>query len=408
MKIYLVGGAVRDKLLGRPVTERDYVVVGGTPQAMIDQGFKPVGKDFPVFLHPTTHEEYALARTERKSGLGYHGFTVYAQPDVTLEADLERRDLTINAMAEDEHGQIIDPYQGQADLQARYLRHVSAAFSEDPVRILRIARFAARYHALGFRVHPDTMILMRRMVRAGEVHHLVAERVWQELHKALQEPHPEIFFQVLRGCGANAILFPELDALYGVPNPPLWHPEVDSGVHTMMVLQRAVNLSTDPKIRFAALVHDFGKALTEPDHWPHHHGHDKAGVKPIKQFCERLRVPIEYRDLALLVSEFHILIHRCGQLKSSTLLELFHRVDAWRRPDRFFDILLACQADHEGREGNEEKHYSQIDYLKSAYQITATIDVATIAKQTGTQGEAIKKAIWNARLQALDNWKKTT
>ena len=406
MKIYLVGGAVRDQLLHRPVTEHDYVVVGATPQAMLDQGFRQVGKDFPVFLHPKTQEEYALARTERKSGFGYHGFTVYASPDVTLEADLERRDLTINAMAQDDSGQIIDPFHGQHDLHDRYLRHVSPAFSEDPVRILRLARFAARYHELGFRVHPDTMQLMLAMVRDGEVHHLVAERVWQEMQKALQEPHPEIFFEVLRMCGACAVLFPELDALYGVPNPPKWHPEIDSGVHTMMVLQCAVLLSADPKIRFAALAHDFGKALTPMDIWPHHYGHDKKGVVPIETFCERLKIPVEYRDLAMLASRYHILIHQCRELRPSTLLEILHGLDAIRRPDRFREVLLVCEADHQGRAGNESTQYPQSDYMTGAYDACMKVDVAAIVSSV-KGGEAIKKALHDARVIAIQEWQMT-
>lgn len=404
MKIYLVGGAVRDQLLGRTVTEHDYVVVGATPQALLAQGYKQVGKDFPVFLHPKTQEEYALARTERKTGVGYAGFTVHASPDVTLEEDLERRDLTINAMAQDDQGKIFDPFHGQQDLHDRYLRHVSPAFSEDPLRILRVARFAARYEEYGFRVHPDTMVLMLEMVRNGEVQHLVAERVWQEMLKALQEPHPEVFFAVLRECGACAVLFPELDALYGVPNPPKWHPEIDSGVHTMMVLQRAVSLSPDPKIRFAALVHDFGKALTPDDILPHHYGHDKKGVKPIAEFCKRLKIPVEFRELAELVSWSHILIHRCRELKPKTILELLQDLDAWRRPERFQEVLLVCQADHEGREGNETHHYDQADYLTAAWKVASEIDQAAVLKQAGSNGEAIKKAIHEARLIAIEAW----
>gem|GEM_PF-34733 len=400
MQVYLVGGAVRDQLLGLTVKERDWVVVGATPQAMLDLGYKQVGKDFPVFLHPKTHEEYALARTERKIGPGYKGFSCYAAPDVTLEQDLQRRDLTINAMAQDKHGKIIDPYGGLADLQQRVLRHVSPAFAEDPVRILRVARFAARYADLGFKLAEDTLQLMQKMVRAGEIDALVVERVWQEVQKALSETQPQRFFTVLRDCGGLKKLFPELDRLFGVPAPPNWHPEVDTGIHSLMVLQRAAQLSAESQVRFAALVHDFGKGLTPVTLWPKHHGHDEKGVTPIKDFCKRYRVPKEYQELAILVSRYHTLCHKIFEAKPSTVLKLLENLDAYRRPQRFHDFLRVCQADSQGRTGFETRVYPQANYLKLIWQSTSQVTAEPFIA-AGLQGLEISKAVHNERIRLI-------
>ncbi|HEY8540030.1 MAG TPA: multifunctional CCA addition/repair protein, partial [Steroidobacteraceae bacterium] len=335
MEIYLVGGAVRDELLGLPVRERDWVVVGAEPQELLDRGFRPVGKDFPVFLHPETNEEYALARTERKTGPGYRGFETRFSPDVTLEQDLERRDLTINAIAKDpETGKLIDPFGGERDLRDRVLRHVSPAFVEDPVRVLRVARFAARFAPLGFTVAPETIELMRQIAASGELDALVPERVWLELHKTLQMPAPWRFFEVLRDANALAVIFPEIDALFGVPQPEQWHPEIDSGLHTMMVLEQACRLSPDPIVRFAALVHDLGKGTTPKDEWPRHVAHEHRGVPLIEQLCARLRVPNAFRDLAILVGRHHLVMHKADQLRPGTMLELLEHLDAFRRPER--------------------------------------------------------------------------
>ncbi|KAA0646420.1 fused tRNA nucleotidyltransferase/2',3'-cyclic phosphodiesterase/2' nucleotidase/phosphatase Cca, partial [Escherichia coli] len=353
MKIYLVGGAVRDALLGLPVKDRDWVVVGSTPQEMLDAGYQQVGRDFPVFLHPQTHEEYALARTERKSGSGYTGFTCYAAPDVTLEDDLKRRDLTINALAQDDNGEIIDPYNGLGDLQNRLLRHVSPAFGEDPLRVLRVARFAARYAHLGFRIADETLALMREMTHAGELEHLTPERVWKETESALTTRNPQVFFQVLRDCGALRVLFPEIDALFDVPAPAKWHPEIDTGIHTLMTLSMAAMLSPQVDVRFATLCHDLGKGLTPPELWPRHHGHGPAGVKLVEQLCQRLRVPNEIRDLARLVAEFHDLIHTFPMLNPKTIVKLFDSIDAWRKPQRVEQLALTSEADVRGRTGFE-------------------------------------------------------
>ena len=400
MQIYLVGGAVRDQLLGLPVKERDWVVVGATPQQMLDKGYRQVGKDFPVFLHPKTQDEYALARTERKTGPGYKGFSCYAAPDVTLEDDLLRRDLTINAMAQDKQGNIIDPYGGRQDIEKRLLRHVSPAFAEDPVRILRIARFAARYAPSGFTVAEETLQLMQKMVRAGEVNALVIERVWQELQKVLTEKQPQRFFEELRACGALKILFPEIDNLFGVPAPPQWHPEVDTGIHTLLVLKRAAQLSQEGMVRFAALVHDLGKGLTAPHLWPKHHGHDEMGVAPIKNLCRRYRAPKDYQELAVLVSRYHTLCHKVFEIKPSTVLKLLEQLDAYRRPQRFQGFLLACQADAQGRTGFEQKPYPQANYLLTLYRQTATITAEKFIAQ-GLQGLAIKQALYRERLRAI-------
>lgn len=400
MQKFLVGGAVRDQLLNFPVRERDWVVVGATVDDMLALGYQQVGKDFPVFLHPETHDEHALARTERKSAPGYRGFEVYASPEVTLEEDLKRRDLTINAMAQDEDGQIIDPYQGQRDLSLRLLRHVSPAFSEDPVRILRVARFAARYAHLGFNVAEETMQLMQQMVDAGEVDALVPERVWQEFHKALGERHPDVFLETLRACGALRVILPEIDALFGVPQPVEHHPEIDTGIHTLMVLQQACRLTDDPVTRFAALCHDLGKALTPREEWPSHHGHESAGVKPVLQLCKRLRIPNEFRELAALTAEFHLHVHRAFELRTSTLLKTIERLDAIRKPERYEQFLLACKADSRGRPGYEERPYLEADHYREALRIITSVDIQPL-KEAGLAGKDMANAIHTARLSAL-------
>ena len=400
MQIYKVGGCVRDELLGLPVKDRDWVVVGATPQDMLAAGYKPVGKDFPVFLHPQTHEEYALARTERKTAPGYTGFAFHAAPDVSLEDDLQRRDLTINAMAETESGELIDPYHGREDLDRRVLRHVSPAFMEDPVRILRVARFAARLAAFNFQVADDTLQLMRGMVNNGEVDALVPERVWQETVRALGEATPTRFFDVLRDCGALARLFPELDRLYGVPQPEEHHPEIDTGVHTMLVLQQAARLSSDPKIRFAALVHDLGKGITPKAEWPKHKEHEERGVPLVEALCERLRVPNDYRDLAILVTRYHLHYHRAAEMTDIEFLDTLMGLDAFRRPQRFEEFLLACEADSRGRPGYEDQEFDQPTIFRRAYAAAATIDAGALAKQ-GLQGEAIAAELARLRLAKI-------
>ena len=400
MQIYLVGGAVRDKLLGLRVQDRDYVVVGATPAEMVARGFKPVGADFPVFLHPETKEEYALARTERKSGHGYKGFKVYAAPDVTLEDDLRRRDLTINAMAEDEQGELVDPYHGAADLKQGLLRHVSQAFAEDPVRILRVARFAARFSPRGFRVAEETVELMRAMVAAGEVDHLVAERVWAELERALGEPRPSAFFGVLRECGALARLFPEIDRLYGVPQPAQHHPEIDTGVHVMMVLDAAARLSPDPRVRFAALVHDLGKGETPANEWPKHVGHEERGAELVKALCARFRVPNEYRDLGVIAARFHAHCHRVAELRAATLVDTFEAMDAFRKPDRVGLFVLSCEADFRGRTGYEERPYPQGPLFRAAFEAARAIDTAAVASGL-KDGPEIGRRIREARIAAV-------
>ena len=397
MKIYTVGGAVRDQLLGRPVADRDYVVVGATPDDMVALGYQPVGKDFPVFLHPQTHEEYALARTERKSGRGYKGFKVYAAPDVTLEQDLLRRDLTINAMAEDETGALIDPFGGQRDLTAKFFRHVSDAFAEDPVRILRVARFAARFS--DFAVAPETNALMRQMVNNGEVDALVPERVWQEVARGLMEAQPSRMFQVLRDCGALARLFPEIDCLFGVPQPPEHHPEVDTGVHVMLVIDWAAQHGVSLPVRFAALTHDLGKGATPPDLWPKHHGHEAQGVEWVRVLCERIRVPADCRDLAVAVARDHGHVHRARELRPGTVVELLERVDAFRRPERFEAFLQACECDFRGRPGYENKPFPEPAYLRQALQAAQTIDAAEVARRA--EPSRIREAIFLARAAAV-------
>jgi len=400
MKVYLVGGAVRDELLGRKAAERDWVVVGATPQQMTDAGFRQVGRDFPVFLHPETGEEHALARTERKTGPGYRGFEVAFSPDVTLEEDLRRRDLTINAMARDEAGKLIDPYGGRADIDARRLRHVSDAFNEDPVRILRVARFLARYEPLGFSIAPETMARMRAMVAAGEADALVAERTWQETAKALAEPVPAAWMRALRECGALARIFPELDALYGVPQPEKWHPEIDTGLHMELVLQAAADLTPEPRIRFAALMHDLGKGRTPRSRWPRHIGHEESGARLVEGVSERLHVPTDYRELAILAARWHGLAHRALELRPRTVLELLEACDAFRRPERFRELLVACEADHRGRGGFRERPYPQGDVLRDA-QAKATAVALNDADRAGLTGEKIGELLRRRRLGAL-------
>jgi len=401
MRIYLVGGAVRDKLLNRPVTDHDHVVVGARPDDMLEQGFRPVGKDFPVFLHPRTNEEYALARTERKTGHGYHGFAFQADPTVTLEEDLARRDLTINAIAEAEDGQLVDPFNGVRDLEDRLLRHVSAAFVEDPVRLLRVARFAARFAPLGFTVAPETMALMQQMVRDGEVDHLVPERVWQETRKALGEAQPSAFLRVLRESGALAVLFPEVDALYGVPQRAEFHPEIDTGTHVELVLDMAARLAPgEDLVGFCALTHDLGKALTPADRLPRHIGHEHAGVAPLRALASRLRVPAEHAALAEHVCRFHLDIHRAFELRAETLLSILERIDAFRRAERIAPFLLACEADKRGRLGLEDAPYPQAEYVRAAHAAAAAIDAHAFVEQ-GLTGSAIGDAMRKARREAI-------
>ncbi|MFC0228272.1 multifunctional CCA addition/repair protein [Serratia aquatilis] len=404
MKIYLVGGAVRDSLLNIPVFDRDWVVVGATPADLLALGYQQVGKDFPVFLNPKTHEEYALARTERKSGQGYTGFTCYAAPDVTLEDDLLRRDLTINAIAQSDDGELVDPYNGQADLEARILRHVSDAFGEDPLRVVRVARFAARFAHLGFTVAPETTELMQQMAQNGELATLTAERVWKETEKALQSQSPQVYFQVLRDCGALKILFPEIDALFGVPAPEKWHPEIDTGVHTLMTLAIAAQLSPEVDVRFSALCHDLGKGLTPKELWPHHYGHGPAGIKLVERLCQRLRVPNPVRELAKLVTEYHDLIHTVFKLRPETLLKLFDTIDVWRKPQRLEQMILTSEADARGRTGFENNPYPQGDYLRQAYQVASAVSVKEVV-ESGLQGLAIRDEVKRRRQQALAEWK---
>lgn len=404
MKTYLVGGAVRDKLLGRPVTEQDWVVVGATPEQLQAQGFTPVGKDFPVFLHPQTKEEYALARTERKTGHGYAGFSFYCGEEVTLEEDLIRRDLTINAMAEDEQGNIIDPYRGQSDLQQKILRHVSPAFAEDPVRILRIARFAARYHQYGFHVADETIALMQSMVSNGEVDHLVAERIWKETERALAEPNPEIFIQVLRACHALEKIFPEIDALFGVPQTATHHPEVDTGIHTLMSLQQAVKLTINTCIRFATLVHDLGKGTTPEEEWPRHIAHEERSLPLVKNLCGRIAAPRDYKELALMVAQWHTHCHRAMELKPATVLKVLQSNDAFRRPERFHQFLVCCEADARGRTGFENRDYPQADFFRRALNAAQQIDLAPLREQ-GLTGQAFGDAIARLRLDKVTQLK---
>lgn len=399
MNIYLVGGAVRDKLLNYPSKDKDYVVVGSTVEEMLQQGFEQVGKDFPVFLHPDTKAEYALARTERKSGSGYAGFEVYAAPDVSLVEDLRRRDLTINAMAMNEQG-LVDPYGGQADLKAKVLRHVSENFKEDPLRVLRLARFAARYAHMGFTVADSTMEFMREMVGSGELSTLMAERVWQEIQRSLGERSPEVFFEVLRQCGALAVILPEIEALFGVPQPAKHHPEIDTGLHTMMVLQQAVLLSNSPVVRFAALTHDLGKGLTSAENWPSHYGHETKGLRALRALVARLRVPNEYVGLAEKVMEYHTHCHRALELKAATLLKMLEAVGAFRQADKLDQFLLACEADSRGRLGFENRAYPQAQWVKKAFLAANEVGSKEFVEQ-GLVGKEIGNAIYKRRLEVL-------
>jgi len=400
LKIYKVGGAVRDRLLGLADKDSDWVVVGATPERMVELGYRSVGKDFPVFLHPESQDEYALARTERKTAPGYTGFAFHADPNVTLEQDLLRRDLTINAMAEDDEGRIIDPYGGQRDLEARLLRHVSPAFAEDPVRILRVARFLARFAPLGFTIAEETLALMRQMVESGEVDALVPERVWQEMARALAEPAPQAFVQALRDCGALAVIFPEIDRLFGVPQPEQHHPEIDTGVHTLMVLEQAARLSPDPQVRFAALLHDLGKGLTPKTAWPRHIDHEEGGVPLVEALCERLRAPREYRELAVITARYHLHFHRAAELRPATLVDLLSQLDAYRRPERFQRWLLACEADARGRPGYEDRPMEQPGILLRAYQVCCSVEARGFAEQ-GLQGPAIAEAVREERIRRI-------
>lgn len=403
IKSYVVGGAVRDALLGLPVQDRDHVVIGATPEQMLAQGFVPVGKDFPVFLHPKTHEEYALARTERKTGAGYKGFVFHTDPSVTLEQDLVRRDLTINAIARDEHGGLIDPFNGQRDLQDGVFRHVSAAFEEDPVRILRVARFAARFSVAphAFVVAPETMALMKSMVAAGEVDALVPERVWQEISRGLMEQKPSRMFDVLRECGALERLLPELDALWGVPQPAKFHPEIDTGVHIMLVIDYAAQQGMSLPIRFAALMHDLGKGTTDPAIWPRHHGHEERGIALVKNVCDRLKVPSDCRDLAIMTARDHGNVGRSKEMRAATLQDMLERNDAFRKQQRFLDMLKAAECDCFGRAGLENIQFPQAAFLSAVLNAALAVNAGEVAQQFLGQPQKIAEAIRIARIDAI-------
>ena len=403
MQVFLVGGAVRDEQLGISLRERDWCVVGATPEILIADGYKQVGKDFPVFLHPTTSEEYALARTERKTGPGYHGFAFDFSADVSIEDDLSRRDLTINAIAKDDEGKLIDPHGGLKDIEKRVLRHVSDAFSEDPVRILRVAKFAARFSALGFRISGETMTLMRSMVDAGEIDALVADRVWKETEEALRGNNPRVFFEVLRNCGALERLFPELDALFGVPQPAKWHPEIDTGLHTMLVLDQAEQRSPELAVRFAALTHDLGKGTTPKNVLPSHPGHEARGARLVRELANRLPIPKSCRDLGVMVAQFHTHCHQALELCNKTILDLLEKTDAFRRPERFEHFLIACEADAKGRTGLENRPYPQSDFLRGAFAAASSVDAGAIAEKH--QGAKIPIAIREARAKAIRSFK---
>jgi len=406
MKFYRVGGCVRDRLLGLPIVDIDWVVTGATVETMTSLGYKFIGKDFPVFLHPETRQEYALARSERKTGPGYRGFEFISDPDISIEQDLLRRDLTINAIAENEQGELIDPYGGQADLEARILRHVSSAFSEDPVRVLRIARFAARYHHLGFTIADETTDLIRQIGASGELTSLVAERVWSEMSRALDEPDPAIFFQTLRESGVLDILFPEINALFGVPQTAKYHPEVDTGVHVMMALQKSAELNHDNETRFAVLMHDLGKATTPQHILPAHHGHELQGVRLVKNFCRHWRVPRTHTDLALITTEYHSHVHRALELKPSTLLKLFTATDVFRKPERFEKMTQACLADLRGRLNFEYAAYPQADYLVTLGTKLREADLSSV-KQLGLQGSELGEAIYKFRLDMIKQYRQS-
>lgn len=403
MQVYLVGGAVRDSLLGHPYQEKDYVVVGATPEHMLAQGFQPVGKDFPVFLHPETKEEYALARTERKSGKGYHGFQFFTDTTVSLEEDLIRRDLTINAIAMDQDGKLYDPYGGQTDLENKTLRHVSEAFAEDPLRVLRVARFAARYSAYGFHIAPETLQLMQTMAESGELDALTPERVWKETSRALLEDHADIYFQTLRDCGALKHLFPEIDALFGVPQRPEYHPEVDCGIHTLMSLQQACKSNYSLDVRFAVLVHDLGKALTPVNELPRHIMHEERGVKPVTELCERLKVPTQTRQLALSVCKEHLKCHQIMSLKPGTVWRLLQRLDVLRRPERVEAFVQACECDAKGRLGLEDRPYPQAQYMLDAMQVVRSVKVQDLPENI--KGAEIGEMLIQYRIDALTEFK---
>ncbi|MDD1140419.1 multifunctional CCA addition/repair protein [Pseudomonas sp. TNT2022 ID233] len=406
MQIYKVGGAVRDRLLGKPVTDIDWVVVGATTEEMLAKGFRTVGADFPVFLHPKSGEEYALARTERKSGRGYGGFTFHASPEVTLEEDLIRRDLTINAMAEDDQQNLTDPYHGQRDLEERILRHVSPAFAEDPLRVLRVARFAARYAELGFKVAPETLELMRQLSESGELEALTAERSWKEISRALMEDQPQVFIQVLRDCGALKVLMPEVDALFGVPQPEAHHPEIDSGIHTLSVLEQSALHKQPLTVRWACLLHDLGKGLTPQEEWPRHIAHEHKGLKLIKAVNERFKAPKDCQELALLVGQYHTHGHRALELKASTLLELLQSFDVYRRPQRFEEFIAACEMDARGRKGLEQRSYPQADYLRGAANVARGVAVQPLLEK-GFKGLELGEALKRERLKALKVYKES-
>ncbi len=403
MQIFLVGGAVRDKLLDYPVVEKDWLVVGATPNQMLEQGYKQVGKDFPVFLHPKTNEEYALARTERKQGFGYHGFEVFADPSVTIEQDLIRRDLTINAIAEDNNGNLVDPYNGQQDISNKILRHVSPAFQEDPLRVLRVARFAARYHHLGFTIAPETLALMQQICQSGELKHLAAERVWKETVRALAEKSPQVYFKVLKQCGGLKDWFAELDILWGIPNPEKWHPEIDTGIHTMMVLEQAALLTNNTVTRFAALCHDLGKGATPVEKYPSHAGHEKLGVPLAQNLSRRIKSPSEYEKLAKIASEYHLHLHRIEELKPSTVVKVLEKTDAFRKTDRFNQFLQVCEADFKGRTGFENKPYPQAEIMKKALKLCQSIQPKALIEQ-GYQGKKLGEEIHRQRVSKVKHF----
>jgi tRNA nucleotidyltransferase (CCA-adding enzyme) len=400
MQTYLVGGAVRDGLLNIAIKDKDWVVVGSTPAELINLGYSQVGADFPVFLHPQTKEEYALARTERKSGSGYQGFNCDFNPDITLEEDLMRRDLTVNAMAQNDDGSIVDPYNGQQDIKDKKLRHVSDAFSEDPLRVLRVARFAARFAHLGFTIAEETLELMRDIANSGELALLTPERVWQETERALGESQPWVYFQALRDCNALAVIFPELDNLFGIPQPAQHHPEIDCGIHTLMVLEQASKLTTDINIRWASLLHDLGKGLTQEDILPSHYGHEQSGEKLVIKVNKRLKTPNEFKDLSRLVCVYHTHVHRAFELKPQTLLKFFNNIDLWRKPERLQQILIACKADSRGRTGFEEAEYSQMEYITHIAEACLAVTATQFVEQ-GIQGKAIGEAIAKKRLEVI-------
>lgn len=406
MQIYLVGGAVRDTLLNIPMKDKDWVVVGSTPEELISQGYSQVGADFPVFLHPKTKEEYALARTERKSGGGYQGFKCDFNPDITLEEDLLRRDLTINAMAQDENGQLYDPYNGQQDIVLKKLRHVSEAFSEDPLRVLRVARFASRFAHLGFTIADETIALMRDIAKSGELELLTPERVWQETERALAESQPWVYFQALRECGALAVIFPEIDRLFGIPQPAKHHPEIDCGIHSLMVLEQACRLTSDINIRWASLLHDLGKGLTREALLPSHHGHEQSGEKLVIKLNKRLKTPTEFKDLSRLVCLYHTHIHRAFELKPGTIIKLFNSIDVWRKPDRLQQILITCKADSRGRTGFENVEYPQVEYISELANACLHVTAKQFVAQ-GLTGKAIGEAIEKERIEVISRLKKT-